>query len=485
MLPTGSSNPPGVTRSERYLAQLCERSFLSLWSHPNLYRDRAKELADLVVIFGDHVIVFSDKSWRFDASSPHGWSRWYRESIAKSAKQLFRAEGWIRKHRDRVFLDSKCERRFPLDLPAEPRIHLVAVALGAADACRQHFGGGSGSLILSMLADGTTPFTVGDIDRTRPFVHVFDETSLDLVMSELDTVDDFVRYLSAKELFIRSGKLISAAGEEDLLACFLQRIDDKKGEHDFVFDGDPTGVIIDDFWEPFTRRPEYTAKKKADEVSYLWDRIIETIAKHVVSGTLIVGTEHSLSDHERGLRLMAAERRVARRGLSKFLEGLFARAHDGDMFARSMPASEKGHGYVFLTLRRSAAFGSEETYRAARLRVLQDYCDTVKLRVPETRFLVGLAFGAEPDDGSIDFVVTDFDGWTDEDARRADEIRQRRRWSDGSDLAQIRGQELEYPASPATPPQTASPTPERRADDGRRRREKRKAQRAARKKNRR
>jgi hypothetical protein len=456
-----------------------------LWSHPNLYRDREKELADLVVIFGEHVIIFSDKCCQFDASSPHGWSRWYRRSIAESAKQLFRAEGWIRKHRDRVFLDSKCERAFPLDLPAEPRVHLVAVALGAADACRQHFGGGSGSLMLSMLADEATPFTVGDIDRSKPFVHVFDDTSLDLVMSELDTVDDFVRYLSAKESLIRSGKFISAAGEEDLLACFLQRIDDKTGEHDFVFDGDPTDIVIDDFWDPFTRRPEYIAKKRANEVSYLWDRIIEKIAKHAISGTLVIGTEYSLGDHERGLRLMAAERRVARRGLSKFLEGAFERAHEHEMFARAIPSSEKGHGYVFLTLRRSPAFGSEDTYRAARLRLLQDYCDTVKLRLPEVKVLLGLAFGAEPDDGSIDIVVTDFDGWTDEDARRADEVRQRRGWSNGNDLAQLRGQELEYPAGPAMTPRTTSPTSERRAHDDRRRREKRKAQRAARKKHRR
>ncbi|HUQ01536.1 MAG TPA: hypothetical protein VM261_03535 [Kofleriaceae bacterium] len=131
MLPTGSNNPPGVNQAERYLAQLCERSFLSLWSHPNLYRKPAKELADLVVIFGDHVVIFSDKSCRFDESSPHGWSRWYRHSIAESAKQLFRADGWIRKHCERVFLDAKCERRFPFELPKIPRIHLLAVALGA------------------------------------------------------------------------------------------------------------------------------------------------------------------------------------------------------------------------------------------------------------------------------------------------------------------------------------------------------------------
>lgn len=480
MLPMGDSNSRGVTPSERYLAQLCERSFLSLWSHPNLYRDRAKELADLVVIFGDHVIVFSDKSCRLDETSAHGWSRWYRRSITESAKQLFRAEGWIRKQRDRVFLDAKCERRFPFELPSTPRVHLVAVALGAGEACRKHFDGGSGSLVIAPDSDGTEPFTVGDLDRSKPFVHVFDDTSLNLAMSELDTVDDFVSYLTAKEAFVRSGKLVSAAAEEDLLACYLQRIDDSTGVHGFVFDGDPTAVVVGEFWDEFTKRPEYASKKKASEASHLWDRMIESIAKHAASGTLTFGNELPLGDYERGLRLLASERRVARRGISRALDEVLSRARDHALFARTL-SSEKGHGYVFLTMRRDMAFQSEETYRAVRLQTLQDYCDTVKVRAPATRLLVGLAFGAEPDDGSIDFAVTDFDGWTDEDSRRADEVRQRMGWSDGSDLTPTRRLELEYPAAPPTTP----PPFDRGTNDKRDRRDKRKAQRKARKKNRR
>jgi hypothetical protein len=48
----------GVTPSERYLKQLCDLTFLSLWSHPAIYRDQriaerseGKELADLLVVF--------------------------------------------------------------------------------------------------------------------------------------------------------------------------------------------------------------------------------------------------------------------------------------------------------------------------------------------------------------------------------------------------------------------------------------------------
>ncbi len=48
----------GVTEAERYLAGLCRRTFLSLWSYPNVTRDVfvpgtkiGKEVSDLLVIF--------------------------------------------------------------------------------------------------------------------------------------------------------------------------------------------------------------------------------------------------------------------------------------------------------------------------------------------------------------------------------------------------------------------------------------------------
>ena len=63
-------------------------------------------------------------------------------------------------------------------------------------------------------SDGSDPFTIGDLDTSKPFVHVFDDISLDLVMQELDTVDDFIGYLTAKAAFARSGRLVSATGEE-------------------------------------------------------------------------------------------------------------------------------------------------------------------------------------------------------------------------------------------------------------------------------
>lgn len=53
----------GSTPAEVHLQGLCEKNFLSLWSHARPFRDQGsgKEICDLLVVLGDDVIIFSDK----------------------------------------------------------------------------------------------------------------------------------------------------------------------------------------------------------------------------------------------------------------------------------------------------------------------------------------------------------------------------------------------------------------------------------------
>jgi hypothetical protein len=113
----------GRTDSERYLSKLCARTFLSLWSYPGLHRDQrgggpnadGKELADLVVVFENDILLFSDKYCELPQAGDIevGWKRWFRRAIQASAETGVGAERWIRNHPDRLFLDSACTRRFP------------------------------------------------------------------------------------------------------------------------------------------------------------------------------------------------------------------------------------------------------------------------------------------------------------------------------------------------------------------------------------
>lgn len=114
------SNAEGVNESERLLMRLCRKSFLSLWAHANLHtaqdmrggKGSAKEFADVLVVFGNDVIIFSDKHIGFQTDRELGtaWPRWFKRAVIESAKQLHGAMNWLKRFPDRVFLDAACSR---------------------------------------------------------------------------------------------------------------------------------------------------------------------------------------------------------------------------------------------------------------------------------------------------------------------------------------------------------------------------------------
>lgn len=205
---TTTERSKGITASERYLAELAEHSFLDLWSYPNLFIDRrnagkiqGKELCDLLVVCGDHVLIFSDKTIQWPSGELNvSWSRWYRRAIESSLAQVRGAERWIREYPERIFLDPHCTERLPIELPSPERrkVHGIIVALGSGKANQAFFGDGSGSLVIRPSIKGSAhvdvacpeymPFCIGDVDPNGSFVHVFDDTTLDVVLRELDTI---------------------------------------------------------------------------------------------------------------------------------------------------------------------------------------------------------------------------------------------------------------------------------------------------------
>jgi hypothetical protein len=129
----------GLTATEKYLAALADRMFLNLWTYPNLFKSDGKELCDLLVVCGDDVLIFSDKNiaWPKGDDFELSWSRWYRRAIEESVAQITGAARYVREHPDELFLDATCKEIFPLALPSieRRRVHHIAVALGAAQAC--------------------------------------------------------------------------------------------------------------------------------------------------------------------------------------------------------------------------------------------------------------------------------------------------------------------------------------------------------------
>ncbi len=216
----------GRSPSEEKLAALADKIFLNLWTYPNLYKSDGKELCDVLVVCGDDVLILSDKNIAWQKRDDFGlsWSRWYRGAIEESAAQINGAARYLREHPDELFLDAACKERFPLTFPPldRRRAHHVALALGASEACADHYKKQSGYFPIDpdlkgkshtdITAEGFMRFAIGDVQPEGAFIHVFNEPALELFARELDTVTDFTRYLTRRERIMRSGHLARLAG---------------------------------------------------------------------------------------------------------------------------------------------------------------------------------------------------------------------------------------------------------------------------------
>jgi len=426
-----SCSEAGSTESERYLVRLARKAFLSLWSYSNVYTDEGrkgrrgdgKELCDLLVVFGNDVILFSDKHCEF---IPHAdinvaWNRWYKRAIEKSAKQLAGAEAWLTRFPDRLFLDPGCKTRLPIPLPepSKQRIHLVAVTRGVSESAAAYWGGGSsGSLFIDTSLEQSehrsAPFRVGWVLPNKRFVHVLDETTLDIVLQELDTVSDFVTYLTKKqERLAESGAEFLIPGEEELVAHYLSRFDPKSQEHYFPEAPNDALVALDEgHWASLLASKAYRARRKENEISYLWDELIEYQNKHIIAGSasVLYGVEESVDIYERVMRMMAQENRLARRILGESISRVRGVNMKGKRFTRTIIGGpDKKRAYIFMSLPHPAEL-SYSQYREWRQDQLFGYCLGCKLKFDHVSEALGIAFEPSTAESiSVDFLLIGFD----------------------------------------------------------------------------
>ncbi len=211
----------------------------------------------------------------------------------------------------------------------EAKIHRVAVALGGHRKVGLPFG-----------------------DFGKGFVHVLDEISFLTLLNELNTITDFVNYLSAKERFFKSGvKAIFEGQEEDLLAFYLYKGRKFPDNYDAI-------LISDGLWEQVQSKQEYARKQEADKDSLIWDKIIEEFCEGALKNELEFSS--SLTNTERSVRTIARETRFARRILGK----AFKEFLDASMKVRSRKLkSPSGIVYVFLAM----PHGVDRKFRVAEL----------------------------------------------------------------------------------------------------------------------
>lgn len=445
----GANRSSGVTNSERILARFTGRSFLSLWSYPNLYRAPDKELCDVLVVFDDHVIIFSDKLCEFpEVALDLAWQRWHRRAIGKSIDQLLGAERWLRQYPDRVFLDRGCTERFPLPIPPSPKIHLVCIANGATERCKLELGEASGSLVQVAGETRGKPFLVNILQAGR-VIHLLDEFTCPIVFGELDTAPDFIAYLSAKEELILGGRFSISCGEENTLAAYLM------GAGQRLRPGFPTveglerhrAAFLTDLWGGLESQDNYQRLKERNRLSAAWDETIELIAREAIAEDMVQGNERGLAGHEERLRVLARTSRAERYQLSMILAGFLASPRpDGQFVLRAVQLNLRPDTIYAFAVVPESADPTHEQYRTRRRNILEAYCVSIKAAHPEVIHVVGIATEPPRADGrhSEDVGYLDARGWG--PAEQAHAERTRRETGLYQQKNVVRLQENEYAA---------------------------------------
>ncbi|WP_150118981.1 hypothetical protein [Massilia sp. NR 4-1] len=310
-----------LNKSEEKLSDLSRKTFLSMWSYENPFYELGKELCDVLVVFGNDIIIISDKLNHFGDHSDVkvNWKRWYKNAVSASARQLRGARNHIKNFPEKVFVDAKVSSPLPLKLPHPSlmRIHLLAVANGCDDICETTSGRKS-LTVDTRCKDGEELFSVGCFGSGEDFIHIISTPALDAMFDSFDTARDFIDYLVRKREALSSEDWV-IHGEENLIAAYMTS---QPGNRPFFV---PTSIfpledgartVHDGMWAAYLDSDQRSSRIRFWKKSYLIDQLVEDIADDYAAGRMVIGFEKPISYHEGAFRLLAGESRLSRQALA-------------------------------------------------------------------------------------------------------------------------------------------------------------------------
>jgi|TARA_R110001599_G_scaffold68135_1_gene192024 hypothetical protein len=347
----GNIMSEGLTESEKFVNSISERAFLSLWTHPNPIGKKGKELCDCLIVCGNHIVIISVKDIKYkNTGDEAGWKRWIKAAIDKSASQIWGAERWLNTAVEFTRHDGR-EVELP---PKENRIiHRVSVSLGAQRKIMTKSG-----------------------DLGNGIVHVCDEFSLGAIFGLLDTVTDFVVFLTEVESLIsRANIIFSGGGIEDLLAIYLLN------NHSFPYERADLLVIDDTIFKGFIDSDDYKAIQESYSTSYFWDKLIEHFVDDLLTDGMFEYGTNEVTKNQLALIQMALQPRGFRANLSdSFLE--FLQKPELKIAARVV-LGYQNTAFVFHL--------GPSSDREARVQELGLRCLVVRGRLPDGEIVVGIS----------------------------------------------------------------------------------------------
>ncbi len=379
-----------MTPSEKYVYELSQHTFLTLWCYPNPKGKKDKELCDVLVFCDPHIIIISVKEIEptDSGNTSVDWQRWKKTALEKSFNQLYGAERYLNSINQLKLFNGIPGPKLP---QIKDRVyHRVAIVIGG---------------------EKKMPLLWGDLGKG--FIHVFDSITAEILFTELNTITDFTKYLTKKEEYYNAGnfsKLIFEGGEEDLLGFYLSNSEEFKSEGTLT-------ILTDGLWDGYKISEANLQWMEDIKDSVIWDNMIEMLIEDYKNDRMEVGKEYE--NFELVMRTMAKESRYNRIILSKeFLE-----AYNKKNIRAHPTTSYSGLGYVFMFVNRDES----REYRRAEL---GGRCLIIRKYAPEINTIIGIA--TEKKDGekgfSLDVVYFYKPTLSEQENRKADELIEKYGW---------------------------------------------------------
>jgi len=394
------------TIGEENLNRILESEFFSLWTYPSVYTDEGitknkvgKELCDALIIFNNDIFIFSEKSISFnpEIDIKISWGRWKKSAIKKSYDQLVGAKKFIESYPDRIYLDKKCTQPFPLNLTKNKyNVHLISIASGIYTHCKNYFDrikfGSSGSLMTYKIEnyDRPTPFTINTADYDN-FFHVFDNITFNLLIRNLGSISDLIDYIKKREKFFKSQKYVNLPGEEDLLAIYLDTINENGFGNIFNsnISADAALRITEFHWTSFKETNKYAELQIELESASFWNNLTKGLSDAICNGLSAENINAPLEAHEVAIRKLASENRSSKAALG---QALIYKTVTVPSNRRSgivvKSKNNKGVYFTILVYPYEEKDGDYATYRARRLEYMQMYGLVTKFKFPEANCVV-------------------------------------------------------------------------------------------------
>ena len=269
---------------EEFVNGIAFNSFIEYWCYPSPkdeYGDK-KEICDLLILFGNNLIIISVKNYEFKDF----YSRYFRQTIDKAVKQIYGAERKLfNNDRDIFIKHPKREiERFPKE--RIKNIYRVIVNLG----------------------EGVRFYPFNKETKDEKFITLLDKEAFQTIVQELDTIPDFLEYLSKGELLFKDKIVTILPGEEDDFPTetvqqffeYAQKQFNPNEKQSILISGTEHDILahylknertfpeyiqsneynemfvqLDGNWNDFNQRKEVKEKRNLDQNSYFLDELVK------------------------------------------------------------------------------------------------------------------------------------------------------------------------------------------------------------------